>query len=240
MRLTVGNKIGLITLLLSLLIIVSGLAGLNGVNNLAKSLNFISNQAWDAADGAMEGTINLQAELLATERVLNGALSLSQGTKIIKESATEASIALNRMMASGLMADSQINQLNNKLASYRSSRDSVINTFNRLSTSDNISKESSYIKVKKELDQAATELLGYLEILEESGDSKVEGEQENIQSSQSAAYSEVIIAIVIGLALAFASYIAALSSIVKPIQNVAEKLQQIAEKGGDLTQSIEV
>ena len=48
MKLTVANKIGLITLLMSLLVVAAGLAGLNGVNNLTKSLDFITNQAWDA------------------------------------------------------------------------------------------------------------------------------------------------------------------------------------------------
>ncbi|MBT3725634.1 MAG: HAMP domain-containing protein [Gammaproteobacteria bacterium] len=240
MKLTVANKIGLITLLMSLLVVAASLAGLNGVNNLTKSLDFITTQAWDAADGAMEGTIELQAELLATERMLNGALSVSEGSKIIKESAAGATVALDRMMASGLMDQSQINELNSKLGKYRSSRESVISSFKELSGSDNIAKNPSYIKVKSELDQAASGLLGYLEILDESGDSKVEGEAENISNAQSTAYSSVIIAIIAGIIFSLFSYFAALKTIVKPIRNVADNLQSIAQQGGDLTRSIEV
>jgi len=225
---------------MSLLVVAAGLAGLNGVNNLTKSLDFITTQAWDAADGAMEGTIELQAELLATERMLNGALSVSEGSKIIKESAAGATVALDRMMASGLMDQSQINELNSKLGKYRSSRESVISSFKELSGSDNIAKNPSYIKVKSELDQAASGLLGYLEILDESGDSKVEGEAENISNAQSTAYSSVIIAIIAGIIFSLFSYFAALKTIVKPIRNVADNLQSIAQQGGDLTRSIEV
>ncbi len=240
MKLTVANKIGLITLLMSLLVVAAGLAGLNGVNNLTKSLDFITTQAWDAADGAMEGTIELQAELLATERMLNGALSVSEGSKIIKESAAGATVALDRMMASGLIDQSQINELISKLGKYRSSRESVISSFKELSGSDNIAKNPSYIKVKSELDQAASGLLGYLEILEESGDSKVEGEAKNISNAQSTAYSSVIITIIAGIIFSLFSYFAALKTIVKPIRNVADNLQSIAQQGGDLTRSIEI
>jgi len=240
MKLTVANKIGMITLVMTLLIVAAGLAGLNGVNNLTRSLDFITHQAWDAADGAMEGTIGLQAELLATERMLNGALTVAQGSEMIKESAADATVALDRMKASGLMDQSQINKLNAKLAKYRTSRENVVNSFKSLSGTDNIANNPAYSTVKKELDQASSDLLGYLEILEESGDSKVEGESENISSAQSNAYTSVIITIIVGLILSIVSYFVALKTIVKPIRNVADSLQSIAQQGGDLTRSIEV
>ncbi|MCK5663879.1 MAG: methyl-accepting chemotaxis protein, partial [Thiotrichaceae bacterium] len=240
MKLTVANKVGMITLVMTLLVVAAGLAGLNGVKNLTKSLDFITHQAWDAADGAMEGTIGLQAELLATERMLNGALTVAQGSVIIKESAAGATEALNRMMASGLMDQPQINELNTKLEKYRASRENVISSFKSLSGTDNIAKNPAYAKVKKQLDQDASGLLGYLEILEESGDSKVEGEAENISSAQSTAYSSVIIAIIVGVIIALFSYFAAVKTIVTPIRKVADSLQNIAQQGGDLTQSIEV
>ncbi len=240
MKLTVANKIGIITLIMTILVIAAGLAGLNGVNNLSKSLNFITNQAWDAADGAMEGTIELQAELLATERMLNGTLTISQGTQIIKESAAGATVALSRMKASGLMTPSEITELNSKLTAYHSSSEKIIASFKSLSGTDNIAEDSSYSALKKELDQSSSNLLSYLEALVESGDSKVEGEAGHIASIQSTTFTSVIIAIIIGIVFTIISYFTALKTIVKPIHNVADNLKSIAEQGGDLTRSIDV
>ena len=132
MKLTVVNKIGLIMASMALLIIVSGLAGLNGVKTLENSLTFITTQAWDAADGAMEGTIELQAEIIASERVLNHAISEEEGRRLMDEAQAGAQEALTRMTETGLIAQNRIEELNQKLDSFRTSRQVMLETFNTL------------------------------------------------------------------------------------------------------------
>ncbi|MDH5354891.1 MAG: hypothetical protein OEY09_10650, partial [Gammaproteobacteria bacterium] len=97
MKLKISQKILLIMAVMSSLIVISGLSGLRSVNNLTDTLSFITNQAWNAADGAMEGTIELQAELLTTRKIMSGELGAEEGSKAIEETIVAASEALGRM-----------------------------------------------------------------------------------------------------------------------------------------------
>ena len=54
---------------MAMLLLANGLIGINGVKQVANSLRFVTTSAWDAADGAMEGTIGIQAEIIAVPKV---------------------------------------------------------------------------------------------------------------------------------------------------------------------------
>ena len=56
--------------ILSIMVLIGGIAGVFGVNQLDKTLDYVTNNAWDAADGAMEGTIGIQQELIAVSQIL--------------------------------------------------------------------------------------------------------------------------------------------------------------------------
>ncbi len=236
MKLSVTKKIGLITLLMSLLIVAAGLAGLNGVNTMEKSLNFISTQAWDAADGTMESTIEIQSELLISEKILSGSVNVDQGMRQIETAKRSASAAHDLMISSGLFEQQQLDKLDEKLKAFRTIRDKAFDIYNQLS--GKTSGNSDYLNIKREMDVASSQLLDYHVILEQSSDAKVVIEKEKIAKAQSSAYSNVIIAIITGIIFSILSYFIALKTIVNPITNVSQNLQLIAEQGGDLTQSI--
>lgn len=362
---TISKKIALTMAFMAILIIASGLAGLRGVNTLSDSINFLTTQAWDAADGAMEGTIELEAELIALQSILTNTLTPTQGQKKMEEAAAEATIALNRMTASGLMEQSDIDALNNQLMQFRTSTKKLTGAFiemkkfenevgNNLDKLDNLmtvledtlesgmdgqgiinmnpaeiqgfwniadalmetrigllqgahalsrllagspkdiqlnryqsgiglAKEEistlytsekisdlapegansqqqlkdlftkqvdlntsviqtfvNYKIAKAKLDADTTSLLTLLGKVEESGDSKVEGEVNNIDSSINQAVSIVYGTIFIGLAFAIIATLFIYKTVTLPIKNVAEILTKIAQQGGDLTQTITV
>lgn len=243
MKLSVGKKIGSSSLLMAVLILAAGLAGLNGVKNLSNSLNYIANQAWDAADGAMEGTIFLQAELLASKEVLSGSVTFIEGENEIDEAVKEADIALNRMSASGLIESKMLSELDQLIRQFRDARAEVVNRYKGMSEAErgfasNINVE--YQKLKKNLDVTAKQLLDFIGEVQEIADSKVEGEKGTIEATQSLAYTTVIAVIIIGLLVAVANYLWSMKWIVRPIQNVAANLRNIDENGGDLTHEIEI
>ena len=365
MKLKISQKILLIMAVMSSLIVISGLSGLRSVNNLTDTLSFITNQAWNAADGAMEGTIELQAELLTTRKIMSGELGAEEGSKAIEETIVAASEALGRMESSGLMQPAQIKELNSKLDGFRSLRVKVLENYHALVSLERevginldaidrrlmlmedkleanmdgnaltslssftiqsmwdvadaimeiriglltashamgqlglgiepekqkkaiqqgldlaseqvavlvgsqsilksgLAKKADLQTLKSFLDQqvelvktnvknlavfkatnselveTSERLLDFLAALEESGDSKVEGEMDNIQSTVSFAYSSILIVIITGLIVAIVVYILSIKLIVNPIVNVASNLKDIAEKGGDLTQKIKI
>ena len=201
MKLSVANKMGLSSLVMALLILAAGLAGLNGVSSLSKSLNFIMNEAWSTADGAMEGTIGLQAELIATEEMLAGVISVAQGERDINEAVEGSTEALARMVAAGLIPQNQVDEMNVKIKSFRDARITVLNAFKNMNKAELTEHNAELLQLEKRLDQTTRDLLGFLEALEENGDSKVEGELSNIQAAQSMAYTAVIVVCVIGLIL---------------------------------------
>ena len=240
MKLSVANKMGLSSLVMALLILAAGLAGLNGVSSLSKSLNFIMNEAWNTADGAMEGTIGLQAELIATEEMSAGVISVAQGDRDIKEAVEGSTEALGRMVAAGLIPQNQVDEMNVKIKAFRDARITVLNAFKNMNKAELTEHNAELLQLEKRLDQTTRDLLGFLEALEENGDSKVEGELSNIQAAQSMAYTAVIVVCVIGLIFAGLIYWMSMKMIVVPINNVAHSLQKIDENGGDLTHEIAV
>ena len=56
--------------MLTIMVLVGGLAGTYGVNQLDKSIDFITTDAWSTTDGSSKGTIGVYQELLAVSEIL--------------------------------------------------------------------------------------------------------------------------------------------------------------------------
>ena len=56
---TVGRRLGFGYLVLTLLLIASGIVGLNSTRMLTDSLDYVSERAGSTADGTMEGVIEV-------------------------------------------------------------------------------------------------------------------------------------------------------------------------------------
>lgn len=112
-------------LMLALVIVIS-LAGIIGVSNLSSQLSFVTGPAWDAADGSMEGTIGVEAEMLAVSDIVADTLSnntsrLAGLEKRRKDGAATAEDALGRMKNSGLIEKQTIAELDILTQSYKNS-----------------------------------------------------------------------------------------------------------------------
>jgi len=106
-NLTIKAKIITGFTLAILLILVVGSIGFIGITKLSENLSFIVGPAWDTADGAMEGTIGLEAEMLAVERILQG-YHLDKGMQELKEGKATADESIERLISAGLMARDEI------------------------------------------------------------------------------------------------------------------------------------
>ena len=163
MKFTIGNKVATLSLVLTVLIVTAGLAGLNGVNQLSDSLNFIRGSAWNAADGAMEGTIELQSELLAAANIYTGALDEKQGLAAIEQAESNAREAFDRMIASGLIDNSRTDALNRQLEQLRTDQHRVIQTFTELN------------RLQRQISSAVSEIDGVLMDVEDTIEQSMDG-----------------------------------------------------------------
>ncbi|QEP43247.1 methyl-accepting chemotaxis protein [Ectothiorhodospiraceae bacterium BW-2] len=122
-QLTINQKVIFAMVGMVLLLLFSSAAGIMGVQNLGSSLRFVTGPAWDAADGAMEGTIGIQSELLAIGRLLRQEVSYEQMRTELAQAESFAGEALERMFASGLMSADEQRSSRQFLQDYRKKRD---------------------------------------------------------------------------------------------------------------------
>ena len=126
MSVKISTKIAFGSALMTLLLITSGFVGLRGVSSVSDTLRFVTGPAWDAADGAMEGTIGIQEEMIAMERALLGEITHEEAKKGIEEAQAFGGEAIQRMLASGLMSDEEVNAVTAQIAVFRSKIDTLL------------------------------------------------------------------------------------------------------------------
>ncbi|WP_407333250.1 methyl-accepting chemotaxis protein [Enterovibrio sp. 27052020O] len=140
--------------------IISGLAVLS-LSNSSKSLQYIVGPAWDTADGAMETSIEVEAQMLAVYDLIGGADKASVMARLANadESAREAS---SRLIAAGLIGAARTDDFKTTYQQYLSNRDALIK------------QVALFSAAKENYDIATAELVDLGEQLEELGDSAVE------------------------------------------------------------------
>ena len=227
MRLTIARKLGLVNGAMLFMLLLAGGAGLWGMNALIDRLNYISGNAWDAADGGMETVIMIQGEMIIVERSL-----VNHQAEGIPDDIIEArQEAIERMFASGLVDGVLQEEFNRRFATYAKARDAVLAQAG--STVHDVAKLRNY-------HEEASGLLSFLERLESVGDTAIEGEVEAIAAIQVSTYSVLGSSMMIGFLVAFVSMIFVAKTVVSPIRFLEERLRQVAQGDGDLTHSLQV
>lgn len=146
-----------------------GLWAVKTMYSSSAALSYIVGPAWDTADGAMETSIKIEAQMLAVKRLILGADS--QAVEATLRSAIEdVNDASSRMIQAGLLSSAQSQQFSQFNTQYQQSRDGLISSY------------KAYTATKKAYDQATTILVEFGEKLEALGDAAVE-ELENAPES---------------------------------------------------------
>ena len=158
---TIKTKIISGFLLTTLIIFLVGGIGFKAIGDLSSRLSFIAGPAWDTADGAMEGTIGITAEMLAVEKIFQG-FDFDTQMQYLNEGKTTADEAIERLIAANLL-DSQNTK---RFKALNNSYDSILQK--------TIESYQSFAAVKKQFDTNANRFLILGEEMEEIGDSAVE------------------------------------------------------------------
>ncbi|KKP15810.1 chemotaxis protein [Vibrio cholerae] len=124
-------------------------------------MSYIVGPAWDTADGAMETTIQIEAQMLAVNRLILGEDS-QRVEQILNTAITDVDTSSSRMIEAGLLSAAQTQQFSQFNSQYQQSRNTLITSY------------KNYIETKKSYDKATQVLVDFGEKLETLGDSAVE------------------------------------------------------------------
>ncbi|TXZ08557.1 methyl-accepting chemotaxis protein [Vibrio mimicus] len=146
-----------------------GLWAVKTMYSSSAALSYIVGPAWDTADGAMETSIKIEAQMLAVKRLILGADSQAVEATL-RRAIEDVNDASSRMIQAGLLSSAQSQQFSQFNTQYQQSRDELISSY------------KAYTATKKAYDQATTILVEFGEKLEALGDTAVE-ELENAPES---------------------------------------------------------
>lgn len=147
--------------LIGVVVIAIGVFALLTVSSSSQSLRYIVGPAWDTADGAMETSIELEAQMIAVYDLIAGADKASVMTRLA-EAEEAAQGASSRMIAAGLIGEARTTALKELSGRYRSEREALIAEFGQ------------YSQAKRDYNQATQVLVEFGEKLEALGDGAVE------------------------------------------------------------------
>lgn len=208
------------------LISINTFVGLNSTQKLGSLLSYISGPAWNAADGAMEGQIGLEAQIIALQKIYYQEKTMAEMQAQLDEAIAMEAEALARMKGSGLMSKNTVARLDQLLTQYHQTRTALLA---KLQAGTEATAE--YTQLNSLLDQ----LLSFIGEMEAEADGKVESETGNVAQLQASAKIKLLGALLISLILAAMIFLFANRVIVKPISRVTDNLHELAGGSGDLT-----
>lgn len=113
----IGAKIGFGFLFLVPLLIVCAGAGFFGIYKLSTAIDYILGPAWDTADGAMEGSIEIQAQMLAAGNIVQD-IRLSDSKEKLDAAKAAAKEALDRMANAKTLPEQRVVDLQAEIQKY--------------------------------------------------------------------------------------------------------------------------
>ncbi len=242
MSVKISTRVGVIFAGITVMLLSCGGAGYYGAKKLADGLQYITTIAWDASDGAMEGIIHIQKQIIH----LNHLASITdedEAKQIIAEIAEEETIAdkaLTLMAATGLIEKGLLNQLESARSSFANARNESLSAYANYRSSPDDETSATMAEVNKRLLSNSSTLLALLTKLEATGTSKVTEFSDKTGTIQAEAYSAIFISATMGILLTLIAYIVIIKSIVTPIRDMGRQFLALAEGDGDLTTTMSV
>ncbi|EOW9312177.1 MULTISPECIES: methyl-accepting chemotaxis protein [Vibrio] len=157
----VKTKILVTFSVVGILVTALGIWTIKTMYSSSSGLSYIVGPAWDTADGAMETSIQIEAQMLAVNRLILGEDS-QRVEEILNTAIKEVDAASSRMIEAGLLSAAQTQQFSQFNSQYQQSRNALITRY------------KNYIETKKSYDKATQVLVDFGEKLEALGDSAVE------------------------------------------------------------------
>ncbi len=205
--------------------------GLQAANKLGHMLEYLGGPAWDTADGAMEGQIGIQQEIISLQQLYHADISIAQAETQLAAASAMANEALSRMKNSGLLKVSTIKEFEQLWSQYKQNRDALY----RKLTAGQQDKD-----LYQSFQTSVVVLLDFVGTMEEEADSAVESETATVDSLQSSARWNLGLGLAISIFIAALIFIVAQSIILAPLAKLKAHLTDLGRGSGDLTARLNV
>lgn len=198
-------------------------------SKLIAAIEYVTGPAWSTADGAMEGTIGIQSQVIILQRYASGGLSKEQARSELAESAASTNEAFSRLKNAALIEKNALQELDKQLAQFDQDKNALLN-------STPADMEKSLTKLMGHLD-SMNEFIG---ALEEQGDEKVELTAQNLEQTIATIKLSERVVLVIAIVIAVFVVIFIKSGVITPIQTIIHKVADLSNGSGNLNARIDV
>lgn len=219
---TIRHAILLINSLFVVLVVLLAGFSYKSSRDFSNILAYVTGPAWDSADGAMEGTIGLQQQIIAINLMHDRPDGRQKAQELLDEGKAMADEALGRMIAANLMSSAETSELKQQKQAFEAAREQLLS---------NLSSAESIATFEVE----TTKLLDYLEVMEEKGDSKVEEQFAVIDELNRSTDRLNLMLSITGILLAAGVSWFCRKAILTPLTQLTTSLKDLASGQGDLT-----
>ena len=122
---TIRSKVQLGFFLMAVVLAAVWGLGFSGIQKQSEHLAFLSGPALDTTDGAGQGALGIQAEMLAMEKILQG-YHFDQQMTLLNQGKERAKASIMKLTDAGLISDASIAEVNGLNDSYEQSLDQAL------------------------------------------------------------------------------------------------------------------
>ena len=122
-----SRRLGAGFVLSGLLIAACAASGYWGIHHLGTTLDFMTGPAWNTADGAMEGVIEIEAQMLSASSIMHQG-DIEKGKELLAEKKAGRDEAIGRMLEAGLMERTVVQKLTTTLNDYDANLAKAVHT----------------------------------------------------------------------------------------------------------------
>lgn len=204
------------------LVIVLVASSVRLTTDLTDLLSFITGPAWSTADGAMEGTIGLQQQIIALQMLNLQPEQRTEHMALLDAGTEMADESMGRMVAAKLVSPTSVAKLQQMKQSFDQAKT------NLLVDPANPEQVAAFGKESREL-------LAFLSALEEEGDSTVEKQFAVKEQLEQWSYVVNSAGLIFGILICIAVSWFARKAILRPLDEVNQNLAELTRGEGDLT-----
>jgi len=238
----ISTRIGGAILGLGAMLLASGGAGYYAASSLSDGIDYVTTTAWDAADGAMEGTIALKGQIITIQSFTQETDpdKMAAMKKHLAEDVVKEDEALKRMLATGLFEEKIVAEFDLERKNFARLRDELIAAVEKVRVVSDGETITTLYSTQQKFNQSVDSLLAALGKMEAVGDGQVELYVTELESVKSVAFSALFITVGIGLVIALLAFLMVVKAVINPLKQVASRFIEIAEGEGDLTVALPV
>ena len=217
-----------ITVLISL-VVINYWISYSGINKLINAIEFVTGPAWSTADGAMEGTIGLQGQLIELQRFASGEVTKAATVEALKEPSALTAESFLRLKEAGLIEKEKTAELDVYMQQFESSKQALLNA-----------TDEQRATALGSLLQQFDSMQGFVGELEESGDEKVEKTAIALESTIANIKMYSLLVLVAALLIAIGVVLTVKALVLKPLNLMITRIASLGSSSGNLNTKLEV